>query len=267
MKRVVTIAGSDSGGGAGIQADLKTITVLGCFGMSVVTALTAQNTVGVQGIHQVPVEFIEEQFDSVMSDIGADSAKTGMLATPEIIRTVSVKIREYAVDTLVVDPVMVARSGDMLVTAEAKKSIAGELLPLALVTTPNIKEAEELSGIKIASLKDMEKAAGIIHSLGPGNVIVKNFPDDNLSIDVLYDGRGYEFITTEKVDTADTHGTGCTYSAALASMLAAGKAVKEAAVEAKEFVVTALKTGVKIGSGHGPVNHFNIDYILRKYGE
>ncbi len=175
IARVLTIAGSDSGGGAGIQADLKTITVLGGFGMSVITALTAQNTVGVQGVFEVPVDFIEKQFDSVLSDIGADAAKTGMLSSPGIIAAVVRKIKEYRIDRLVVDPVMVAKGGAQLLHAEARESLINELLPLALVATPNIPEASALCGIAIETLDDMKAAARAIHEMGARNVVVCTF--------------------------------------------------------------------------------------------
>ena len=173
VKRVLTIAGSDSGGGAGIQADLKTITVLGGFGMSVITALTAQNTLGVHGIHEVPADFVEKQFDAVATDIGVDAAKTGMLSSSEIMRTVAGKIEEYGIKKLVVDPVMVAKGGAMLIKQEAKKTLATVLLPLAFVITPNIPEAEELTGIKITTVEDMKKAARAINRMGAKNVFLK----------------------------------------------------------------------------------------------
>ncbi|MEA2014203.1 MAG: bifunctional hydroxymethylpyrimidine kinase/phosphomethylpyrimidine kinase, partial [Thermodesulfobacteriota bacterium] len=170
INRVLTIAGSDSGGGAGIQADLKTITVLGGFGMSVITALTAQNTLGVHGIHEVPTDFIERQFDAVAADIGVDAAKTGMLSSSEIMRAVAGKIKEYHIKKLVVDPVMVAKGGAMLIKQEAKKTLVEELLPMAFVITPNVPEAEELAGMKIITVEDMKKVARIINRMGAKNV-------------------------------------------------------------------------------------------------
>ncbi len=256
LKRILTIAGSDSGGGAGIQADLKTITVLGGFGMSVITALTAQNTLGVQGIYGVPEHFVEKQFDSVATDIGIDAAKTGMLANSRIIKAIAEKIREYKIDMLVVDPVMVAKGGAPLIENEAKQSLVEELLPLAFVITPNIPEAEVLSKIKISSVDDMKKSAKIIHGLGAKNVVVKGGHLSGDAIDILYDGKKFHEFISERIDTKNTHGTGCTYSAAIATFLAKGKSVLESVRMAKEYITDALRFSLHIGSGHGPTNHF-----------
>ncbi|MGD0276178.1 MAG: bifunctional hydroxymethylpyrimidine kinase/phosphomethylpyrimidine kinase [Syntrophales bacterium] len=256
IKRILTIAGSDSGGGAGIQADLKTITVLGGFGMSVITALTAQNTLGVIGIHEVPPEFIAEQFDAVATDIGVDAAKTGMLANAGIIRMVSEKIRHYSIRGLVVDPVMVAKGGMPLIHQDAMETLKKELIPLACVVTPNIPEAEVLSGIVIASKEDMKRAAHMILDLGPANVVIKGGHLPGLAMDLLYDGKDFFELVTERIDTRDTHGTGCTYSAAIATMLAFGKTFPEAVQEAKAYITTAIRHGLRIGGGHGPTDHF-----------
>jgi len=256
VTKVLTIAGSDSGGGAGIQADLKTITVLGGFGMSVITALTAQNTLGVQRIYEVPEDFVEKQFDSVATDIGIDAAKTGMLANPKIIKVVSKKLRQYGINKLVVDPVMVAKGGAPLISNEAKKFLIEKLLPLALIITPNIPEAEELAKIKISSVNDMKKAAEIIYGLGTKNVVIKGGHLAGNPVDILYDGKNfYEFIS-ERIDTKNTHGTGCTFSAAIAAKLAEGKSVFEAVKIAKEFTTAAIRFSLNIGGGHGPTNHF-----------
>ncbi|MBE9546046.1 MAG: bifunctional hydroxymethylpyrimidine kinase/phosphomethylpyrimidine kinase [Proteobacteria bacterium] len=256
VKRVLTIAGSDSGGGAGIQADLKTITVLGGFGMSVITALTAQNTLGVQGIHEVPEDFVEKQFDSVATDIGIDAAKTGMLATSRILKVVAKKISEYKIDKLVVDPVMVAKGGAPLIKKEAQESLIKELLPLAYIITPNIPEAEVLSEIKISSVDNMKKSAKIIYGLGAKNVVVKGGHLTGDAVDVLYDGKNFHEFTSERIDTEDTHGTGCTYSAAIATGLAQGMSVFEAVKRAKEYITTVIRFSLRIGGGHGPTNHF-----------
>ncbi|MDL1983294.1 MAG: bifunctional hydroxymethylpyrimidine kinase/phosphomethylpyrimidine kinase [Deltaproteobacteria bacterium] len=255
VSRVLTIAGSDSGGGAGIQADLKTITVLGGFGMSVITALTAQNTLGVQGVYEVPEDFVEKQFDSVATDIGIDAAKTGMLANSKIIRVVSKKLRQYGINKLVVDPVMVAKGGAPLIVNEAKKSLIEELLPLALIITPNIPEAEELAKIKVSSIDDMKKSAEIICGLGAKNVVVKGGHLAGNPVDILYDGKNFHEFTSERIDTKNTHGTGCTFSAAIATKLAEGKSVFEAVKTAKEYTTTAIRFSLNIGSGHGPTNH------------
>ena len=255
VSRVLTIAGSDSGGGAGIQADLKTITVLGGFGMSVITALTAQNTLGVQGVYEVPADFVEKQFDSVATDIGIDAVKTGMLANSKIISVVSKKLRKYGINKLVVDPVMVAKGGASLIVNEAKKSLIEELLPLSLIITPNIPEAEELSKIKISSVDDMKKSAEIICRLGAKNVVVKGGHLAGNPVDILYDGKNFHEFTSERIDTKNTHGTGCTFSAAIATKLAEGKSVFEAVKTAKEYTTTAIRFSLNIGSGHGPTNH------------
>ncbi|MBU0575447.1 MAG: bifunctional hydroxymethylpyrimidine kinase/phosphomethylpyrimidine kinase [Proteobacteria bacterium] len=253
--RVLTIAGSDSGGGAGIQADLKTITVLGGFGMSVVTALTAQNTLGVHGIHEVPPEFVAAQFDAVATDIGVDAAKTGMLTSSEIIRVVAGKIRQYGIEKLVVDPVMVAKGGMALIHEEAKRTFIAELIPLAFVLTPNISEAEVLSGIRIATISDMREAARIIRDLGAGSVVVKGGHLRGDPVDLLYDGREFREFVSPRIATADTHGTGCTYSAAIATGLAFGRDVAGAVAEAKRYITEAVRHAWRLGGGHGSTNH------------
>jgi len=264
IKRVLTIAGSDSGGGAGIQADLKTITVLGGFGMSVITALTAQNTLGVHGIHEVPVDFIEKQFDAVASDIGVDAAKTGMLSSSEIMRTVAGKIEEYRIKKLVVDPVMVAKGGAMLIKQEAKKTLVEKLMPLAYVITPNVPEAEELTGMEIRTVEDMKRAAQTIHRMGAKNVFLKGGHMSGDALDVLYDGIDFHEFVSDRIDTKNTHGTGCTTSAAIATGLAQGMDVFEAVRRAKDYITTAIKYSLPIGSGHGPTNH--MAYLLRDGG-
>jgi hydroxymethylpyrimidine/phosphomethylpyrimidine kinase len=253
--RVLTIAGSDSGGGAGIQADLKTITVLGGFGMSVITALTAQNTLGVHGIHDVPPEFVAAQFDAVATDIGIDAAKTGMLATPEVLHVVAGKIRQYGIAKLVVDPVMVAKGGMPLIREEAKKTLMEELIPLAFILTPNIPEAEVLSGIRIETLDDMKAAARIIGTLGARHVVVKGGHLWGDAVDLLYDGVGFREFRSPRIATTDTHGTGCTYSAAIATAIACGKDVAEAVGQAKRYITEAVRHAWRLGGGHGPTNH------------
>jgi hydroxymethylpyrimidine kinase/phosphomethylpyrimidine kinase len=254
-KRILTIAGSDSGGGAGIQADLKTITVLGGFGMSVVTALTAQNTLGVSAIHDVPPEFVAAQFDAVATDIGIDAAKTGMLATADVIRTVAAKIRQYGIEKIVVDPVMVAKGGAALIREEAIEALVAELLPLALVLTPNIPEAEALAGIKIKTIADMKEAALIIRKLGPKHVVVKGGHLAGEASDLLCDADGFRIFSSPRFATRDTHGTGCTFSAAIATLLASGSDVPGAVAEAKRYISEAIRHAWRIGEGHGPTNH------------
>jgi len=255
IKRVLTIAGSDSGGGAGIQADLKTITVLGGFGMSVITALTAQNTIGVHAIHEVPTAFIAAQFDAVATDIGVDAAKTGMLASVAIMKVVAEKIRQYDIKKLVVDPVMVAKGGAALMDPGARDVLIRELLPLALVATPNIPEAEILTDVIIASVSDMKAAAKIIHDLGVPNVIVKGGHLLGAAVDVLYDGRDFYEFPFERIMTKDTHGTGCTFSAALATGLAKDRTMREAVAETEAYMAAAIRHALRLGAGHGPTNH------------
>ncbi len=256
IKRVLTIAGSDSGGGAGIQADLKTITVLGAFGMSVITALTAQNTTGVQGVFDIPPEFVEKQFDSVASDIGVDAAKTGMLSSSVIIEAVAKKIREYGITRLVVDPVMVAKGGASLLKEEAKATLVRELISLSLVVTPNIPEAESLTGRGIHTVDDMKSAARTIHGLGARNVVIKGGHLEGEAVDILFDGKEFHTFTAERILTEDTHGTGCTYSAALAVYLAEGLEIHNAVRKAKEYITEVIRYSLRIGRGHGPTNHF-----------
>ncbi|HNR89978.1 MAG TPA: bifunctional hydroxymethylpyrimidine kinase/phosphomethylpyrimidine kinase [Spirochaetota bacterium] len=261
LPRVLTIAGSDSGGGAGIQADLKTVTVLGGYGMSVITALTAQNTQGVHGIMDVPLDFIERQFDAVLSDIGADAAKTGMLATTGVITLVARKLREYRIDHLVVDPVMVAKGGASLLATDAVRTLIDELLPLAMVVTPNVPEAEALSGMRIGGIDDCRAAAMAIHTRGARAVLVKGgHADGPNAVDVLFDGSGITEFAAPRRATSDTHGTGCTLSAAIATGLAAGRTVPEAIREAKAYITAAIEASLRLGAGHGPLNHFPDSY-------
>lgn len=255
IKKILTIAGSDSGGGAGIQADLKTIAALGGYGMSVITALTAQNTTGVQGILEIPVSFVERQFESVASDIGIDAVKTGMLVSPGIIAAVAKKIRKYRIGIVVVDPVMTATGGSRLLAARAEESLKRDLLPLALVATPNIPEAERLSGVKIRTKKNLEQAARIIHGLGAKNVLIKGGHRKGAALDILFDGENFFEFASPRIRTQDTHGTGCTLASAIAVYLAFGASVPEAAALAKEYVTLAMSNALRIGKGHGPLNH------------
>ncbi len=257
MKKILTIAGSDSGGGAGIQADLKTITVLGAYGMSVITALTAQNTVGVHGVHLVPPDFIRGQMDAVLSDIGADAAKTGMLGTAGIVRAVAQGIRAHGLRLLVVDPVMVAKSGDSLLSEEAVEALCQELLPLAHVVTPNLPEAARLAGMPVRDLEDMEEAARRIHGMGPRHVVVKGGHLLGEAVDLLFDGDRAHPFRAPRLDGRNTHGTGCTFSAALATLLAQGKPIHEAVAGAKQFVTRAIATGLALGRGCGPTNPYS----------
>jgi len=260
MKKVLTIAGSDSGGGAGIQADLKAFAARGVYGMSALTAITAQNTVGVQGVFELPAGFVARQIDSVMEDIGADAWKTGMLSNAEIIGVVADRARRYHVELLVIDPVMVAKSGDPLLRPEARDALIRELVPLAYVITPNHHEAQVLTGLEIRTVEDMRRAAVAIHAMGARNVVVKggHLPASDDAVDVLYDGRDFTEYNTPRVDTPNTHGTGCTFASAIAAELAKGNDVREAVRIAKAYLTAALRAavGLHIGHGHGPLNHF-----------
>lgn len=264
MKKILTIAGSDSGGGAGIQADLKAITVLGGYGMSVITALTAQNTVGVQGVHPVPIPFIKQQLESVLSDIGTDAAKTGMLANPEIVRVVVAGLKKYHVQPLVVDPVMVATSGDSLLSEDAVETLKQELFPLAYMVTPNLSEATLLCGFKVTNIEEMEKAARQIHALGPRIVLIKGGHLEGEIVDLLFDGQSIETFKTARIDRQTTHGTGCTLSAALATFLAQGLSISNAVGKAKQFITRAISMGLEIGSGQGPTNPYAHILILEE---
>jgi hydroxymethylpyrimidine kinase/phosphomethylpyrimidine kinase len=262
MKRILTIAGSDSGGGAGIQADLKAITLLGGYGMSVLTALTAQNTVGVQAIHEVPASFVETQIDSVLSDIGADAIKTGMLANGEIIEVVSKKIEQYDVQKVVVDPVMVSKSGAPLLRKDAQDALIKRLIPFALVVTPNLWEASVLAGFKVNSMEGMRKAAHRIHELGAKYVVVKGGHLKGMAIDLLYDGEKFDEMKGPRIETKHTHGTGCTFASAIATLLARGDTVPEAVRRAKTFVTMAIQSSLNLGKGTGPTNP--AAYVLRE---
>jgi hydroxymethylpyrimidine/phosphomethylpyrimidine kinase len=262
MKRVLTIAGSDSGGGAGIQADLKVITLLGGYGMSVITALTAQNTVGVQGILEIPPRFVERQIDSVLSDIGVDAIKTGMLVNQEMIEVVSKKIKEYRVKNVVADPVMVSKSGVYLLGKDARDAFIKNLIPLSLVVTPNLMEASVLAGLKVNSLDRMKKAAHHIYKLGAKYVVVKGGHLKGMAIDLLYDGKIFSEMEGPRIKSKNTHGTGCTFASAIATFLARGNSVPEAARKAKTFVTMAIQSGVSLGKGTGPTNPSA--YVLRE---
>ena len=254
MKRILTIAGSDSGGGAGIQADLKTISLLGGYGMSVVTAVTAQNTLGVQGIHEIPASFVEKQIDSVLSDIGADAIKTGMLVNQEIIDVVSKKIKQYKMKKVVVDPVMVSKDGTLLLRKDAQDALIQKLIPLAWVITPNLMEASTLTGLKVNSLEGMKGAARLIHKLGAKNVVVKGGHLKGIPIDLLYDGKKFAEVKGPRIESKNIHGTGCTFASAIATLLAKGERIDEAVRKAKTFITMAIQSGLNLGKGAGPVN-------------
>jgi len=253
--RVLTIAGSDSCGGAGIQADLKTITALGALGMSVITAVTAQNTLGIQGVYEIPPDFVVRQFESVMTDIGADAAKTGMLTNTEILKAVAAMVRKYRIKKLVVDPVMAAKGGEALIKGEVREALVRELIPLAFVVTQNIPEAEVLAEMKITSVDEMKKAAKIIRKFGANNVVIKGGHMTGDAVDVLYDGKKFYTFSSRRIDKKETHGTGCTFSAAIATQLAKGKSVSEAVGEAKVYITEAIKSAYSVGAGYRLIGH------------
>jgi hydroxymethylpyrimidine/phosphomethylpyrimidine kinase len=255
IPRALTIAGSDSGGGAGIQADLKVFFALGCHGMSAVTALTAQNTVGVTGIQQVPEEFVVAQIDAVVSDIGVDAAKTGMLASPGIVEAVAKAVEAHGISKLVVDPVFISKHRDKLLADEAIEALRSRLIPLALLITPNLHEAGGLLDRSVETLDEMKTAARDLHALGPGAVLVKggHLPGDR-AVDVFFDGDEMVEIDGPRFDTEDTHGTGCAISAAITARLAHGDGLPDAVRFGKRFVTGAIEHGLRIGKGYGPVN-------------
>ena len=251
----LTVAGSDSGGGAGIQADLKVFMALGCHGASALTALTAQNTVGVTGVHEVPPEFVVEQIDAVASDLGVDAAKTGMLSSAPIIEAVAEALEAHGVTRLVVDPVFVSKHGNRLLAEDAVDALTKRIFPLASVVTPNLHEAGALVGDEVDSLDGMKAAARALHSLGPRAVLVKGgHLGDHDAIDVFFDGDEMVELGGPRYDTKDTHGTGCALSAAIAARLAHGDALIDAVRFAKDFVSGAIQHGLRLGSGFGPVN-------------
>ncbi|NVN99890.1 MAG: bifunctional hydroxymethylpyrimidine kinase/phosphomethylpyrimidine kinase [Geobacteraceae bacterium] len=254
---VLTIAGSDSGGGAGIQADLKTITLLGSYGASVITALTAQNTLGVTGIHPAPEVFVTEQIDAVLSDIPIDVVKTGMLFSAGIIDAVAEQLAHYDKTFLVVDPVMIAKGGAALIDRCAVDTFIKRLLPMTYLLTPNIPEAEALTGMTISDLNDMENAARALQRFGARNVLIKGGHSAGTeSVDLLFDGSGYRSYGAPRIDSANTHGTGCTLSSAIATFLAQGDSLPDAIGRAKEFITCAIRLAEPLGKGHGPVNHY-----------
>jgi hydroxymethylpyrimidine/phosphomethylpyrimidine kinase len=257
----MTIAGSDSGGGAGIQADLKTFQALGVYGASALTAITAQNTVGITAVHEIPTSVIAAQIDAVIDDIGVDAVKTGMLSTAEIISTVADRLRHWGVLNVVVDPVMVAKSGDRLLREDAVAALKRDLLPLALVVTPNLPEAAVLVGRTVESETDIRSAARALVDLGPRAVVVKGGHRAGDAVDVLFDGVEFHELRAARVNTPNTHGTGCTLSAAIAAELALGRDLVEAVKLAKRYVDEAIRRSQPLGRGHGPVAH---DWLLSR---
>jgi hydroxymethylpyrimidine/phosphomethylpyrimidine kinase len=259
IPKALTIAGSDPSGGAGIQADLKTFSALRVYGMAVIAALTAQNTLGVASIMPVPAGMLKSQLDTLLSDIRPEAAKTGMLSTAANVELVAAKVREYGLTTLVVDPVMLATSGASLLEPDAQLVFRKKLLPLALLITPNLDEARTLTGKQVATVDDMEEAALHVHGMGARNVLVKGGHLDGDSTDVFFDGKEFVHLRAERIASRNTHGTGCVLSAAITAHLALGKPVNEAVRDGKQFVTEAIRTGFALGRGIGPCDPLGLE--------
>ncbi len=256
MIKVLTIAGSDSCGGAGIQADLKTFSALGAYGMSVITAVTAQNTRGVYSVREMDLEIIRDQINAIFEDIQVDAVKIGMVSSEAIIKTIVELLLAHKAKNVVLDPVMVSKSGCALLQPQARESLLSELLPLSEVVTPNILEAETITGEKILTLPAMEEAAVKINLLGAKNVVVKGGHLEGDATDVLYDGKAFRHFEGSRISTPHTHGTGCTFSSAIAAFLAKGFPVGEAVAGAKEYISGAIAHAFPLGQGVGPTHHF-----------
>ncbi len=263
MKKVLSIAGSDCSGGAGIQADLKTFSAHGVFGMSAIVSVVAENTSRVIAIGDVTPDMIQKQIDAVFEDIEVDAVKIGMLSGAESMLAVAEKLREWKPKNVVVDPVMYAKNGCALMAPDSINTLIDVIVPLSDVLTPNIPEAEKIANVKIENITDMETAAKRIHQMGCAYVLIKGGHAEGDAIDVLFDGKEFHYFTAKRIETKNTHGTGCTYSSAIASNLALGLPIGEAVEQAKQYVTTAIQYALEIGKGHGPTHHF---YNLYKNG-
>ena len=252
----MTIAGSDSSAGAGIQADLKTFAAFGVYGTSVITAVTAQNTLGVQRVEVVSPEMVADQIDAVVTDIGADVVRTGMLGSAAVLEVVAAKLAQYNLTDVVVDPVLEASDGSPLLAGGGVSALREKLLPLALVVTPNIDEAGELVGRKLDGWDDIRRAAREITEMGARNVVIKGGHLEGPAIDFFYDGHQYHEFTAARIESRNTHGTGCTFAAALAAALAKGSSARQAAAMAKAYVTKAMQMSYPLGHGSGPLHHF-----------
>lgn len=255
MKKVLTIAGSDCSGGAGIQADLKTIIAHKCYGMSVITALTAQNTIGVYGIEDCSVDFVKNQLDCVFTDIFPDAVKIGMVSSIEIIEAIAQKLKEYKPKNIVFDPVMVATSGSKLLNDDAIQKVLSELIPLATVITPNLFEAEILCGFEIKRAEDMVRAANKIAENYHGHILIKGGHLEDNANDLLFSNGEIHWFEGERIENSNTHGTGCTLSSAIASNLALGYSVVESISNSKDYITGALRANLDLGKGSGPLDH------------
>lgn len=264
LKQVLTIAGSDSGGGAGIQGDIKAMSANGVFALSVITAVTAQNTEEVTDVFELPVSIIAAQLDAVFDDFEISAVKTGMLSSAAVISTVVRLLKPQQVGQLVVDPVMISKSGQALLKPEAVEALTKDLFPLALLVTPNVHEAQQLSGVEIKTLADARRAAKVIAQFGCRHVLIKGgHLIAERGTDLLYDGRFFQIYKGEFIDTTHTHGTGCTFASAITAQLARGKSVPDAVQAAKTYVTEAIRHSLAIGHGKGPTNHF---YFLQGNG-
>lgn len=256
MKNVLTIAGSDTCGGAGIQADLKTFSAHGTYGMSVITAVTVQNTQGVFGCQDITPDIIKGQIDAIYTDIDVSAVKVGMVSKIETIHAIADKLVQYQAKNVVVDPVMISKSGFDLMHPDAKETLIKRLLPLAFVVTPNLPEAEVMTGMRIENLEQMEQAARMIYKMGAKNVLIKGGHLEHDATDLLFDGEKVIALKSERIPTKNTHGTGCTLSSAIAANLARGKSVEEAVRISKDYITVAIEHALEIGKGVGPTNHF-----------
>lgn len=256
MKKALTIAGSDSSGGAGIQADLKTFSAHGVFGMSVITAITAQNTQGVFAVQDISPEIIAKQIDAIFDDIDVDALKIGMVSVIDTIKVIAEKLKANNFKKIILDPVMISKSGYSLLQPEASDALIKHLLPLAMVITPNIPEAEVITGLHIETIEDMKKAARAIHSLGAAHVLIKGGHMQDDATDILFDGTNYFEYHGQRIDTKNTHGTGCTLSSSITANIAKGMSVEKAIAESKKYITTAIEHSLDIGKGVGPTNHF-----------
>lgn len=263
MKKLLTIAGSDCSGGAGIQADLKTFSAHGTFGMSVIVSVVAENTSEVIDVQDITPDMIAKQMDAVFQDIGTDAVKVGMLSKSDCMLAVAKKLREYQPENVVIDPVMLAKNGCPLMQPDSMDTLIREILPLADLLTPNIPEAETITGAAIRTPEDMERAAKEIFAMGAKNVLIKGGHAEGDALDILFDGEKFYRFCKERIHTKNTHGTGCTYSSAIASNLALGYSMEEAVKRAKAYVTTAIRHSLQIGKGCGPTHHF---YDLYQHG-
>lgn len=261
MKTALTIAGSDCSGGAGIQADLKTFSAHGVFGMSVIVSVVAENTSRVISVEDISSEMIKAQIDAVFEDIEVNAVKVGMLSSEICMKAVAEKLCQYTPKYTVIDPVMIAKGGHALMKPEALEALKTEIIPLAYLLTPNIPEAETITGMTIETYEDTQKAAKIINSLGAKNVMIKGGHLSRDAVDLLYDGKNFYTFTTERINTKNTHGTGCTFSSAITANLANGLTLNNAVEKAKQYITTAIKHSLPIGHGHGPTNHFYELYL------